>query len=105
MLMTAIKSVFNFYMLCVQPLLGLFLVGYSIWSFSGDTAPQKLFPMLQLITLIGISSLFSFMSFKSESMWTGEPELLVAIMFGTFSATLIFYMFKILIRAFDSLTK
>ncbi|EHW71640.1 putative membrane protein [Escherichia coli DEC10D] len=38
-------------------------------------------------------------------MWTGEPELLVAIMFGTFSATLIFYMFKILIRAFDSLTK
>ncbi|EEC9594140.1 hypothetical protein [Escherichia coli] len=36
MLMTAIKSVFNFYMLCVQPLLGLFLVGYSIWSFSGD---------------------------------------------------------------------
>ena len=34
MLMTAIKSVFNFYMLCVQPLLGLFLVGYSIWSFS-----------------------------------------------------------------------
>nr|EIO36365.1 hypothetical protein ECPA41_3522 [Escherichia coli PA41] len=45
------------------------------------------------------------MSFKSESMWTGEPELLVAIMFGTFSATLIFYMFKILIRAFDSLAK
>ena len=36
MLMKAIKSVFNFYMLCVQPLLGLFLVGYSIWRFSGN---------------------------------------------------------------------
>ncbi|ECG5972641.1 hypothetical protein ACX941_004670 [Escherichia coli] len=36
MLIKIIKSVFNFYMLCVQPLLGLFLVGYSIWSFSGD---------------------------------------------------------------------
>lgn len=34
MLIKIIKSVFNFYMLCVQPLLGLFLVGYSIWSFS-----------------------------------------------------------------------
>lgn len=34
--MKAIKSVFNFYILCVQPLLGLFLVGYSIWSFSGE---------------------------------------------------------------------
>ncbi|EFP8434585.1 hypothetical protein [Escherichia coli] len=81
------------------------IVGYVYLMFSVITAPQKLFPILQLITLIGISSLFSFMSFKSESMWTGEPELLVAIMFGTFSATLIFYMFKILIRAFDSLTK
>lgn len=30
MLIKIIKSVFNFYMLCVQPLLG------SIWSFSGD---------------------------------------------------------------------
>lgn len=34
MLIKIIKSVFNFYMLCVQPLLGLFLMG--IWSFSGD---------------------------------------------------------------------
>ena len=36
MLIKSIKSVFNFYMLCVQPLLGLFLVGYSVWKFSGD---------------------------------------------------------------------
>ncbi|WP_105450998.1 hypothetical protein [Escherichia coli] len=34
MLIKIIKSVFNFYMLCVQPLLGLFLVGYSVWRFS-----------------------------------------------------------------------
>lgn len=37
MLIKIIKSVFNFYMLCVQPLLGLFLVGYSVWRFSGDS--------------------------------------------------------------------
>lgn len=85
--------------------IAVIIVGYVYLMISVITAPQKLFPILQLITLIGISSLFSFMSFKSESMRTGEPELLVAIMFGTFSATLIFYMFKILIRAFDSLTK
>lgn len=36
MLIKIIKSVFNFYMLCVRPLLGLFLVGYSVWKFSGD---------------------------------------------------------------------
>ena len=34
MLIKTIKSVFNFYMLCMQPLLGLFLVGYSVWKFS-----------------------------------------------------------------------
>ena len=44
MLMKAIKSVFNFYMLCVQPLLGLFLVGYSVWKFSGDSISALLEP-------------------------------------------------------------
>ncbi|HBE6102844.1 TPA: hypothetical protein KMG89_004060 [Escherichia coli] len=85
--------------------IAVIILGYFYLMISVITAPQKLSPMLQLITLIGISSLFSFMSFKSESMWTGEPELLLAIMFGTFSATLIFYMFKIFICAFDSLAK
>lgn len=85
--------------------IAVIILGYFYLMISVITAPQKLSLMLQLITLIGISSLFSFMSFKSESMWTGEPELLLAIMFGTFSATLIFYMFKILICAFDSLAK
>ncbi|HAV8880964.1 TPA: hypothetical protein JLE25_004440 [Escherichia coli] len=85
--------------------IAVIILGYFYLMISVITAPQKLSPMLQLITLIGISSLFSFVSFKSESMWTGEPELLLAIMFGTYSATLIFYMFKILIHAFDSLAK
>lgn len=40
MLIKIIKSVFNFYMLCVQPLLGLFLVGYSIWSFSAKNSRE-----------------------------------------------------------------
>lgn len=85
--------------------IAVIILGYFYLMISVITAPQKLSPMLQLITLIGISSLFFFVSFKSESMWTGEPELLLAIMFGTYSVTLIFYMFKILIRAFDSLAK
>ena len=34
--MTAIISVFKFYMLSEQPILGLILEGNSIWSFSGD---------------------------------------------------------------------
>ena len=44
MLMKAIKSVFNFYMLCVQTLLGLFLVVYSVWKFSGDSISALLEP-------------------------------------------------------------
>ncbi|EJO8884981.1 hypothetical protein NUF17_003925 [Escherichia coli] len=80
--------------------IAVIILGYFYLMISVITAPQKLSPMLQLITLIGISSLFFFVS-----MWTGEPELLLAIMFGTYSVTLIFYMFKILIRAFDSLAK
>lgn len=41
MLIKIIKSVFNFYMLYVQPLLGLFLVGYSVWRFSGICTADK----------------------------------------------------------------
>ncbi|ECS4582053.1 hypothetical protein BZ329_21870 [Salmonella enterica subsp. enterica serovar Enteritidis] len=37
MLMKAIKSVFNFYILYVQPFIGLALVGYGAWEFSGDS--------------------------------------------------------------------
>lgn len=35
MLIKIIKSVFNFYMLCVQPVIGLVLAGYGAWKFSG----------------------------------------------------------------------
>lgn len=37
MLIKIIKSVFNFYMLCVQPVIGLVLAGYGAWKFSGDS--------------------------------------------------------------------
>ncbi|ELZ4786133.1 hypothetical protein UPC42_004037 [Escherichia coli] len=37
MLIKIIKSVFNFYMLCVQPFIGLVLAGYGAWKFSGDS--------------------------------------------------------------------
>lgn len=39
--------------------IAVIIVGYVYLMISVITAPQKLFPILQLITLIGISSLFS----------------------------------------------
>lgn len=44
MLMKAIRSVFNFYMLYVQPFIGLVLAGYGVWKFSGDSISALLEP-------------------------------------------------------------
>ncbi|MBZ2352436.1 hypothetical protein K6626_23470 [Escherichia coli] len=44
MLIKIIKSVFNFYMLCVQPVIGLVLAGYGAWKFSGDSISALLEP-------------------------------------------------------------
>ncbi|HCW1315283.1 TPA: hypothetical protein OW847_004239 [Escherichia coli] len=43
MLMKAIKSVFNFYMLYLQPI-GVVLAGYGVWKFSGDSISALLEP-------------------------------------------------------------
>ena len=44
MLMKAIKSVFNFYMLYLQPFIGVVLAGYGVWKFSGDSISALLEP-------------------------------------------------------------
>ena len=44
MLMKAIKSVFNFYMLYWQPFIGVVLAGYGVWKFSGDSISALLEP-------------------------------------------------------------
>ena len=44
MLMKAIRSVFNFYMLYVQPFIGLVLAGYGVWNFSGSSISALLEP-------------------------------------------------------------
>ncbi|HAZ3854380.1 TPA: hypothetical protein J1422_004398 [Escherichia coli] len=44
MLMKAIKSVFNFYMLYLQPFIGVVLAGYGVWKFSGSSISALLEP-------------------------------------------------------------
>lgn len=44
MLMKAIKSVFNFYMLYLQPFIGVVLAGYGVWKFSGGSISALLEP-------------------------------------------------------------
>jgi hypothetical protein len=36
-------------------------------------------------------------------MWSGAPEVSLAILFGMFTATVVFYMFSLLLRAFERL--
>lgn len=82
--------------------IGVTLIGYFYLILNLITA-RKLGGVFQLLALIGLSAIFSFMMFRSENMWSGEPSFSLALMFGSFSATVIFYMFKIMIHAFESL--
>ena len=56
MLMKAIKSVFNFYMLYLQPFIGVVLAGYGVWKFSGDSISAILEPVSYFV--IGTVVLF-----------------------------------------------
>ena len=48
MLMKAIKSVFNFYMLYLQPFIGVVLAGYGVWKFSGDSISALLLSLIHI---------------------------------------------------------
>jgi len=74
-------------------------VGYGYLLGSILTTRRPAF-ILQLLSLAGLSAVFSFLLFRSDSMWSGLPEVSQAILFGMFTATVMFYMFSLLIRAF-----
>ncbi|EBA2748644.1 hypothetical protein CE841_004235 [Salmonella enterica] len=58
--------------------------------------------VLQLLCLTGLSAFFSFVVFRDTSMWNGSPSLVLAIVTGVFTATVIFYMlYFIIILAFS----
>ena len=72
--------------------------GYIVMSiFVKDTLTH----ILMLLGLVGLSALFSFMVFMDKNMWAGSPDLTLSVMTGFFTATVIFYMFYVLIYSFD----
>ncbi|OXZ49433.1 hypothetical protein RW71_04462 [Escherichia coli] len=75
------------------------VVGYGYLLISAVTR-RKLGYILQILSLGGVSALFSFIIFRSEDMWSGAPEVPLALLLGTFTATVLFFMFALLFRAF-----
>ncbi len=72
--------------------------GYIVMSiFVKDTLTH----ILMLLGLVGFSALFSLMVFMDKNMWAGSPDLTLSVITGFFSATVIFYMFYVLIYYFD----
>mgnify|MGYP001188797348 CR=1 FL=1 len=72
--------------------------GYIVMSiFVSDALAY----ILMLFGLAGLSALFSFMVFKDKNMWADSPDLTLSVITGFFTATVIFYMFYVLIYSFD----
>ena len=59
------------------------------------------FVVVLLFGLTGLSALFSFMVFMDKNMWAGSPDLTLSVITEFFTATVIFYMFYVLIYYFD----
>ncbi|HDC0195780.1 TPA: hypothetical protein O7P83_003859 [Escherichia coli] len=57
--------------------------------------------VLQLLCLIGLSAIFSFVAFNDANMWSGSPDIVLALVMGIFAATVIFYMVYFLITVFS----
>jgi len=57
--------------------------------------------ILMLFGLTGLSALFSLMVFMDKNMWAGSPDLTLSVITGFFTATVVFYMFYVLIYYFD----
>lgn len=57
--------------------------------------------IIMLLGLVGLSAFFSFVVFMDESMWSGSPDLIMAIITVGFTATVIFYfLFFIFLNLF-----
>ncbi|WP_368758755.1 hypothetical protein [Klebsiella oxytoca] len=71
--------------------------GYIVVSiFVKDTLTH----IIMLLGLVGFSAFFSFVVFMDKSMWSGSPDLIMAIITGGFTVTVIFYFLFFLIYSF-----
>ena len=79
--------------------MAIIICGYGyviIGVFIRDTLAY----ILMLLGLVGFSAFFSFVVFMDKSMWSGSPDLTLSVITGFFTATVIFYMFYVLIYSF-----
>lgn len=80
--------------------MAIIICGYG-YVIIGVFIRDTLACILMLFGLTGLSALFSFMVFKDKNMWAGSPDLTLSVITGIFTATVIFYMFYVLIYSFD----
>ena len=71
--------------------------GYIVMSIFVKDA---LTHILMLLGLVGLSAFFSFVVFMDKSMWSGSPDLIMAIITGGATATVVFYFLFFLIYSF-----
>ncbi|HCA8113395.1 TPA: hypothetical protein MX550_005469 [Klebsiella pneumoniae] len=77
----------------------IIICGYG-YVIIGVFIRDSLSCILMLFGLTGLSAFFSFVVFKDKSMWSGSPDLTLSVITGFFTATVIFYMFYVLIYSF-----
>lgn len=80
--------------------MAIIICGYG-YVIMGVFIRDALAYILMLFGLTGLSALFSFMVFMDKNMWVGSPDLTLSVITGFFTATVIFYMFYVLIYSFD----
>ncbi|ARX22503.1 hypothetical protein J9A90_24125 [Klebsiella pneumoniae] len=84
----------------------IIICGYG-YVIIGVFIRDSLSCILMLFGLTGLSALFSFMEFMEfmefmdKNMWAGSPDLTLSVITGFFTATVIFYMFYVLIYYFE----
>ena len=80
--------------------MAIIICGYG-YVIMGVFIRDTLACILMLFGLTGLSALFSFMVFKDKNIWADSPDLTLSVITGFFTATVIFYMFYVLIYYFD----
>ncbi|WP_320723699.1 MULTISPECIES: hypothetical protein [unclassified Enterobacter] len=95
--MTEVQYAFTHF-LRMFVVIAVITAGYGYLIISVVMTRKRAF-ILQFLSLAGLGALFSFLVFRSDSMWSGAPEVSLAILIGMFTATVIFYVFFLLIRA------
>ena len=78
----------------------IIICGYG-YVIIGVFIRDSLSCILMLFGLTGLSALFSLMVFMDKNMWAGSPDLTLSVITGFFTATVIFYMFYVLIYSFE----